>query len=101
VLVAADSASFEFPFDFGNQEILELNLAPNPNNGLFTVSVKLNSITDVFVQINNTLGGVVDTRQETGSDQYQMDFDLDLQPGLHAMTIQAKTSRKTLIFLVH
>lgn len=100
IQVAADSASFEFPIDFGTQDILELSMAPNPNNGIFTVNVKLSSVADIFVQINNTLGTVVETRQESGADEYALDFNLNLQSGLHALTLQAKSSRKTIMFLV-
>ena len=101
VEVVSDSAALDFPIDPGTRSIKSVQILPNPNNGQFTLEVELYSAADIRVQVTDLLGSDIDSRVESGSDRYSVNYDLSLQSGVHAITIQVKGERKTLMFLAN
>ncbi|MDR0542438.1 MAG: T9SS type A sorting domain-containing protein [Dysgonamonadaceae bacterium] len=74
---------------FGESIIEEFTIYPNPNNGQFTVEIKLNRISPVRLRLFNLGQGlVVDDRRETGEDEYSLMYNLPLLPGVYVLVLE-------------
>ena len=74
---------FEFSFVSSTEELSSINaveLFPNPNNGQFILKGSLENSQDLVIQVINTLGQVVYTREVESILEFQEQIDLSAQP---------------------
>ena len=85
-----------------NSDILELRLYPNPNNGTFTLYIKLIDQQNVIVEILSTSAGYSIYRNELkGSDNYNTTIGLSGQPsGVYTLKITTRRQVKFIHFIL-
>ncbi len=80
------SVTFTFVISADMIEAGSMSVYPNPNNGLFTLSME--SIEgDVTCQIVNTNGSIIETREINASDNSEIVFDCNVAPGVYFVRI--------------
>ncbi len=81
--------------DISNESFANINIAPNPNNGLFTISISSTNDNEYEIAVLNTLGktvmnaGTIDT-----SNDLESVIDLrNITSGMYIVVIQNSTNR--------
>ncbi|GAA4341564.1 hypothetical protein [Flaviaesturariibacter amylovorans] len=79
--------------------IRDFKVAPNPNNGYFTVHILLKEISPIRLRmINVTTNAVINNRQDAGSREYVLNYNLNLQAGMYVLVLE--TPKATRIYKV-
>ncbi|HEY8402378.1 MAG TPA: T9SS type A sorting domain-containing protein, partial [Cytophagaceae bacterium] len=84
----------------GVNKIKELKLYPNPNNGQFTLEVKLDQEDIVNLSIYTSQGNEVSSLKNWGKDDYKFYYNLPRNPGIYMLKVTTTTDYKSLIFVV-
>jgi hypothetical protein len=71
--------------------IKEIVVYPNPNDGVFKVSVTLEQVASAKIRVISVQGDkAIATQQKEGSDAYEFDFNLKpSQPGVYLLVVEA------------
>lgn len=85
---------------FQLEDLEELSLYPNPNNGYFNLELNSASKLDVSLEIVDVTGKVVHQSKGTIMDSFKREFDLKLDPGLYFLKIQKGSSKRVKRFVV-
>jgi len=93
--VFADSSQIIIPTDFGNRQILSMNVAPNPSLGPFDVSFELNMDLPYSIRIYQINGNSVEIRQGSGSGNLSEPFNFSAAAnGTYIVTLQSGTETR-------
>ncbi|MEO0877409.1 MAG: T9SS type A sorting domain-containing protein, partial [Bacteroidota bacterium] len=99
IVVYADSTTIPSPFEV-QPELLQFALTPNPNNGIFEVTVELSEVKPIVLSIFNAAGVEVDRRILTGQALYEEAYSPGLTSGIYICALQTPTQRKSILFTV-
>ncbi|MFK8005416.1 MAG: hypothetical protein AB8H03_03555 [Saprospiraceae bacterium] len=99
IFVYADSTEIPF-FNTNVPTITDLNLFPNPNDGIFTIDVELANVNDMVIDIFNEQSMLVDRNVFTGKDIYSKNYQLDLPTGIYYVIVQVAGARRSLTFVI-
>ena len=79
-------ASFEVQSIIETQTTAQISIFPNPNNGMFTLSMELIE-GDVTCQIVNASGSVIETREFNVTDGSEFVFDCNVASGVYFVRV--------------
>jgi hypothetical protein len=99
VTVHADSTTIPGA-NLGAAEILELNVAPNPNMGVFTVSATLASAQPFSLTLYRDSGERVERRETINTAAVSEAFNLILVPGTYFLQAQVGNERRITVVIV-
>jgi hypothetical protein len=73
-----------------------MTVAPNPNDGYFTLSIALREAADIKVIVYSVNSGqIIDTRTGQGQEEYELSYELDgLNTGMYVVILDTKEERK-------
>ncbi|MEM9260230.1 MAG: T9SS type A sorting domain-containing protein, partial [Bacteroidota bacterium] len=98
--VHADSTSIP-SVPLQRSRIESVIIRPNPSNGQFAVDIELSENAEVFVNLYDANGGIVERRQDDGASSYSVDFNLSSPPaGTYVLLVQTAFGRRTGIVLI-
>lgn len=90
--------------NLGYQEplIISLVVAPNPNDGNFTINVKLRKVADINLTMFAVTAGLkIDERSERGLEEYSVDYSLSqLNSGIYLLILKAENERKQIKIII-
>ena len=73
-----------------------LSLQPNPNNGIFVVSMNFSKVQDVNLELFNSVGQIILTKKLSKISNSTINFSLaDYSPGVYYITIRAEDGNST------
>ena len=73
-----------------------LSLQPNPNNGIFGVSMNFSKVQDVNLELFNSVGQIILTKKLSKISNSTINFSLaDYSPGVYYITIRAEDGNST------
>lgn len=82
--------------DLDFAKILNTNLYPNPNNGIFTVDVELSGQTDMLLGVYDVSGKLIFMKKYTKKEDLSENFNIqNLSAGVYFIVIQTNHERKT------
>lgn len=99
ITVHADTTTIPSP-DPLMPELIDFQLFPNPNNGIFKVKVDLSVEKDVLLMIYDVNGISHERRLLQGRESYLEGFNLKLPEGHYFLILQTPTQRKSIAFLL-
>ncbi|NQX80392.1 MAG: T9SS type A sorting domain-containing protein [Flavobacteriaceae bacterium] len=71
------------------------DMYPNPNGGVFDVDIELRERGNIrLTLLKIASGNVVDTIDKTGKDEYKVEYDLSLSPGVYLLILETSAGRK-------
>ncbi|HRD80808.1 MAG TPA: T9SS type A sorting domain-containing protein, partial [Saprospiraceae bacterium] len=76
-------------------DILGIVVAPNPNDGQFSVQVALSGPKDIVLSLYNINGVVQERRIRQGQSSYTENFVVSGQPGTYFLIVQSPKQRRT------
>lgn len=81
--------------------ILDYKLAPNPNNGQFTVIVDLREKADISLRlINLQSGATIDQQRKSGSNKYTVPYKVNVVGGVYALVLETAKDTRILRVLI-
>jgi len=95
----ADSTTIPGPVLTG-RVIEQVNIAPNPNNGVFRVDTELNSPVALTLTFYNNNGTQLDRRTIENQETISENYSYDLNPGNYYLQVQAGNERRILSVVV-
>lgn len=85
------------PDNFGQTDIKEFSVYPNPNGGKFNVKIVLNKEVSVRLRMFSlNKGGLIDNRIEKGSKEYNIQYDMVLSAGVYVLLLETPSGRKSI-----
>jgi CSLREA domain-containing protein len=101
ITIFENSGDLDFPIEGGTLEILEFELMPNPNDGNFSIKVKLDKPMDIMLRIYSDDAILWDTRQRGGAAEYTEQYNLtNLVPGGYVALLNTPSQWKMIKFVV-
>ncbi len=93
---ANDTVTEEDNLGYVDPMIESMVIAPNPNDGYFTLAITLREEADIRVIIYNVnYGSIVDDREEYGLKEYEINYELyDLNTGVYVIILDTQEERK-------
>lgn len=99
ITVHADSTSIP-ALDLSRPRIENVVIRPNPNDGRFSVDVKLSQPDEVFLNIYGANGLLVDRWRDDGESTYSFDFDLSGESRTLVLSVQTRFGRFSSLIIV-
>lgn len=78
-----------------NEPILGIKIFPNPNNGVFTISINLNESKDYLIEIRNIIGQLIHKEKIIQTSKYTKTFDFnEIGAGVYFVFIKDSEGEK-------
>jgi len=91
-ITVIEGTSFNDPGTVKDPFIKSFIIAPNPSNGNFYAKIELQESSKIKLRLlNTTTGQLIDTREESGSNSYNLPYYLTLSTGVYVMVLETPT----------
>ena len=88
--------------NFGQTDILEFTVNPNPNDGNFKVKIELGRQSAVRLRLFSlTQGNLMDDKTLSGQKLYEESYRLFLAPGVYVLLLETASGRKSQKLIIH
>ncbi|GHT67207.1 hypothetical protein AGMMS50239_29970 [Bacteroidia bacterium] len=88
--------------NFGQTDILEFTVNPNPNDGNFKVKIELGRQSTVRLRLFSlTHGNLTDDKTLSGQKLYEESYRLFLAPGVYVLLLETASGRKSQKIIIH
>ncbi len=102
VTVVEDSSQLDLGIIPQLSHIVDIQLFPNPNQGLFTVDITLREVADIQLRIYNEQSQLILSDQITQTDQWHRPVDLQgLPPGIYTLLVQSLDEWRSVGFVIN
>lgn len=90
-IIVNEARDVNVPQETASNFIQEFDMFPNPNAGEFTVSISLAEESNMTLRLFNLVSNMpLDTREESGSSNYAVDYVMNLPTGIYFLLLETK-----------
>ena len=102
VTVVADSSQLDPGTIPQLSHIVDIQLFPNPNNGIFSVDISLREVANIQLRIYNEQSQLIFSDQTLQTDQWNPPVDLQgLPPGIYTLLVQSLDEWRSVGFVIN